>query len=82
MATIASLASNEKTIKKIFNNEKEFPKDHQVTANLWSAGQKYRVTVDDLIPGTIKGTTFNQYAARLPKDGALWVLMLEKALAK
>jgi hypothetical protein len=68
-------------IKKIFNNKKELPTNGQLTANLWSAGQQYRVTIDDMIPGWQRNN-FLLYGAPPSKDGALWVPLLEKALAK
>lgn len=47
---MAAVAENSDRIAKIFNNRKEYAKDGKFEVNLWSNGERFRVTFDDQIP--------------------------------
>jgi len=45
-------------------------------------GKESRITIDDRLPGTARGTRFYPSFARKSRNGAWWATFVEKAAAK
>lgn len=47
---MSAIAEQPGRIEKIFNGQKSYPTNGQITTNFWVYGKSYRVTIDDKIP--------------------------------
>lgn len=81
LAAISAIGEFPHIVKDIFPGVTEYPKNGMLKGNIYMAGKKYSVTIDDQL-FTPKNGRWPFHSKRSKKDGSWWGPMVEKLAAK